>query len=108
MSGNIVHLTDDSFVSEVLQSGIPVMVDFYADWCNPCKKIAPIIESLANEYAGKVKFCKMDVDANSERASEFGIRSIPTVKMFVGGKEVDSKTGFSGIDVYKQMITKQL
>lgn len=108
MSGNVVQLTDSSFVTEVLQSGIPVVVDFYADWCGPCKKVSPIIVELSEEYEGKVKVCKMDVDANTDRASEFGIRSIPTVKIFMGGKEVDSKTGFASVDVYRQMIDKLL
>jgi len=108
MSGNVMQLTDASFASEVLQSGIPVVVDFYADWCGPCKKVGPVIAELAGEYDGKVKVCKMDVDTNTERAAEFGIRSIPTVKIFKGGAEVDSKTGFASIDVYRTMIDKQL
>ena len=108
MSGKVLHVNDDNFKSEVIQSGIPVIVDFYADWCGPCKKVAPIIEALADEYAGKVKVCKLDVDTNPQVAEEFGIRSIPTVKAFKGGKEVDTKVGFAAADVYKQMIDKLL
>ncbi|MFC1856063.1 thioredoxin [Thermodesulfobacteriota bacterium] len=108
MSGKVIQLTDANFQSEVRQSSIPVVVDFYADWCGPCKKVTPIITELAEEYAGKVKICKLDVDTNTEAAGEFGIRSIPTVKVFKGGEEVDSKTGYAAKEAFAQMIDKHL
>jgi thioredoxin 1 len=108
MAENVVQVTDDNFEAEVVQSAIPVVVDFYADWCGPCKKVGPIIEILAEEYAGKVKVCKLDVDANADTSARYSIRSIPTVKVFKDGQEVDSKTGFVTKDVYSQLIDKYL
>jgi len=82
------YVTDDSFESEVLGTETPVLVDFYADWCGPCKVMAPVIEDLADELDGTVKITKMDVDANPETASKYGIRSIPTLVVFSGGRPV--------------------
>ena len=83
---SIAHISDDTFDSEVLQADKPVLVDFWADWCGPCKMIAPVVEELAEEYDGKFNFTKVDVDANPQTAINFGIRSIPTLLIFKDGK----------------------
>ena len=88
-----VEITDDTFDQEVIQSATPVLVDFWADWCAPCKMIAPMVDELADEYDGKVKFTKLDVDSNPMTATNFGIRGIPTLLIFKGGKPVESVVG---------------
>ena len=93
MSGNLVQLSDDSFKKEVLESDKPVLVDFWATWCAPCRMIAPSIEEIAKEYEGKLKVGKLDVDNNPNVASMFGIRSIPTLLIFKGGKVVEQIVG---------------
>ncbi len=91
--GKPIHVTDDSFDQEVLNSDIPAVVDFWATWCGPCRMIAPIIEELGEEYDGKAKMCKLDVDNNQQIAMRYGIRSIPTVLVFKGGEVVDTIIG---------------
>ncbi len=98
------------FDSQVLQAHLPVMVDFYADWCGPCKLAAPIMEKLGAEYAEKAVVVKLDVDAegNREIAQQYGVMSIPTVITFVGGKIVDQTTGFIGEAGYRSMLEKAM
>jgi thioredoxin 1 len=93
MGDQIVHVTDTSFEDDVLKSDLPVLVDFWAAWCGPCKMIAPILDELAGTYAGKVKVCKVDVDANSDTPAKFGIRGIPTLLIFKDGEKVGEKVG---------------
>jgi len=88
-----MEFTDQNFNTEVLQSDKPVLVDFWAVWCGPCKMIAPIVEELAGEFEGKAKVGKLDVDNNQESAIKYGVRSIPTVLIFKGGKVVDTIIG---------------
>ena len=93
MSDNVLHIEGSGFQQEVVKSEKPVLVDFYADWCGPCKIIEPIINQLSREYDGKVKFVKVDTDANQELAVQFGIMSIPTVMFFSKGKVEDIVIG---------------
>ena len=93
MSANITHVTDASFDADVLKSGEAVLVDYWAEWCGPCKMIAPVLEEISTTYAGKVKIAKMDVDANQEVPAKYGIRGIPTLILFKNGQEVAKKVG---------------
>jgi len=93
MSDNIVHVSDDSFDQDVLKAEGPVLVDFWAEWCGPCKMIAPVLEELADEYGEKLKVCKMDVDANPDTAPKYGIRGIPTLILFNNGELAGTKVG---------------
>ncbi len=103
-----IHLTDDTFNSEVIKSDIPVIIDFWATWCAPCRMIAPIIEQFATEYEGKVKVCKLDVDNNQNVAMNYGIRSIPTVLIFKNGVVVDTIVGAVPKKVLKERLDNQL
>ena len=93
MSDNIVHVSDSSFDQDVLHAEGPVLVDFWAEWCGPCKMIAPVLEELAGEYGEKLKVCKMDVDANPDTAPKYGIRGIPTLILFNNGDVAGTKVG---------------
>ena len=93
MSENIKHVTDASFDSDVLNAGTPVLVDYWAEWCGPCKMIAPVLEDMAKEYSGRLTVAKLDIDANPGITSQFGIRGIPTLILFKGGKPHAQKVG---------------
>lgn len=90
---DITQVTDDTFESEVLQSDVPVLVDYWAEWCGPCKVIAPVLEEIASEYDGKMKICKLDIDANEETPPKYGIRGIPTLMLFKSGAVEATKVG---------------
>lgn len=93
MGEKIVHVTDASFEDEVAKSSVPVLVDFWAAWCGPCKMIAPVLDEIAEDYDGKLKVCKVDVDANRDVPAKFGIRGIPTLIVFKGGQAAATKVG---------------
>jgi thioredoxin 1 len=93
MSTALQNVTEDSFDNEVLQSETPVLVDFWAEWCNPCKMIAPILEEIATQYAHRVKIVKLDVDQNNALAAKYGVRGIPTLILYKGGKVLATKMG---------------
>ncbi len=93
VSGNIVYLTDDSFEDEVVKAEGPVLVDYWADWCGPCKMIAPILDEIAEEYKDKVKVAKLNIDENPATPPKYGIRGIPTLMLFKGGNVEATKVG---------------
>ena len=99
-----LEVTDDTFSNEVLNSKLPVLVDFWAEWCGPCKMVSPIVEELSNDYNGKVKVTKLDVDSNPQTATNYGIRGIPTLLMFKDGSAIDQIVGA----VPKQDIAERL
>jgi len=99
-----IEITDANFEQEVIQSDLPVLIDFWAVWCGPCRMIAPIVEEIAGEYDGKVKVGKLDVDNNPNTAVKYGIRSIPSLLIFKGGEVVDNIIGA----VPKEQITEKL
>ncbi len=93
MSDSIVHTSDADFEADVLRSDKPVLVDYWAEWCGPCKMIAPILDEVAEDYGDRVKICKLDIDANQETPPKYGIRGIPTLMLFKGGKVEATKVG---------------
>ncbi|WP_455221825.1 thioredoxin TrxA [Kaarinaea lacus] len=93
MSENIVHLSDDSFEDEVINTDGPVLVDYWADWCGPCKMIAPILDEIASEYKDKIKIAKLNIDENPATPPKYGIRGIPTLMLFKGGNVEATKVG---------------
>lgn len=107
-SADLVILQDATFEKEVLKSDIPVLVDFWAVWCGPCKAIAPTVEELARAYKGKVKVAKMDVDEHQQVPQQFGIRSIPTLLLFKGGRVVDTIVGAVPRSKLEESIKKAL
>ena len=109
MAGDkVTHLSDAEFDTEALKSDLPVLVDFWAPWCGPCKAIGPVIDELSEEYDGKIKISKMNVDENPATPGKFGIRAIPTLILFKNGEIVDQITGAVGKTQLVAMITKAL
>ncbi len=104
MAENLIEFTDDNFDTEVLKSNLPVLVDFWAEWCGPCKMITPIVEEIASDYAGKVKVGKVNVDFNNQVAMQYGIRGIPALLVFKGGAVANQIVGA----VPKNDITQNL
>ncbi len=108
MSGKVLHVDNDSFKAQVLDSEIPVVVDFWAPWCGPCRMVGPVIEELAEEYGGKFKFVKLNTDEAREVAIKYGIMSIPTLKIFKGGDVADSISGAAPKEYFREWIDKVL
>jgi len=103
-----VEITDSNFQNEVLNSQTPVLLDFWAEWCGPCKMVAPVVEELAKEYDGKLKVGKVDVDSNQQTSMQYGIRSIPTLLIFKGGKVVDQLIGAVPKKMLAEKVAKHL
>ncbi|MDY0268493.1 thioredoxin [Trichloromonas sp.] len=107
-SDKVLQLSDDSFENEVLKSSTPVLVDFWATWCAPCKAIGPVIDSLAGEYDGKVKIAKLNVDENPATPGQYGVRGIPTLILFKDGKIIDQLVGAAPKSQLENLIKKAL
>jgi thioredoxin 1 len=105
---NVQTFTDTNFDTSVLESGQPVLVDFWAEWCGPCKRLGPTIDALATEYAGKVTIGKLNVDDNPNTAIKFQIRGIPAVLLFKGGQLVESVVGLAPKEEFKKVIDKHI
>jgi thioredoxin 1 len=102
----VLDVTDQNFESEVLQSELPTIIDFWAEWCAPCRAIAPIVKDLAREYDGQVKIVKMNIDENPSTPSKYGVRAIPTVLAFKGGTVVEQLTGARPRSAFEEMVQK--
>ena len=93
MSEHVHYISDDSFEQEVLQAGVPVLVDYWADWCGPCKMISPILDEISQEYAGRIHVAKVNVDENQSTPAKYGVRGIPTLMLFKNGNIEATKVG---------------
>jgi len=101
-----LNVTDSDFDAQVLKSSLPVLVDFWAPWCSPCKIAGPILEEISEEYKDKLVIAKVNVDENNQMPTKYSVMSIPTVILFKGGREVGRQTGFSGKEAYLELISK--
>lgn len=108
MSDNVIHATDADFNQQVLESDVPVLVDFWAPWCGPCRMIAPALDQLATEYAGKAKVVKVDIDQNQATALKYHVRSIPMLLVFKNGQVQDTQVGAVGKPQLAQLIDRSL
>ncbi|AVG16567.1 thioredoxin TrxA [Chromobacterium vaccinii] len=108
MSDLILHVTDDSFENDVLKADSPVLVDYWAEWCGPCKMIAPILDEVAKEYEGKLKVAKLNIDQNEQTPPKFGIRGIPTLMLFKDGQVAATKVGALSKSQLTAFIDSQL
>jgi thioredoxin 1 len=107
-SDKVLTLSNDNFKQEVLEAGVPVLVDFWAPWCSPCRMIAPVVDEIAGEYDGKAKVGKVNVDDNRQVAVEYGVMSIPTLIVFKDGKAVDRVVGFKSKNDLKALLDKHM
>jgi len=105
---NLKELTEKEFKTEVLESSTPVLVDFWAPWCGPCRRVAPLVEELAEQYAGRLKVCKVDVDQNQQLAGGYGINSIPTLMIFKDGEVVDRFVGIPPRDRLENALNEAI
>ena len=101
-----VNVTDQDFEKQVLQNGLPVLLDFYADWCGPCKMAEPVLEELSKDYKDKVVIAKMNVDQNQATSQKYSVMSIPTTILFKGAEEVGRQVGFTGKKAYEDLIKR--
>ncbi|ABN63399.1 MULTISPECIES: thioredoxin TrxA [Shewanella] len=108
MSDKIIYLSDDSFENDVLKSDLPVLVDFWAEWCGPCKMIAPILDDVSEEYAGRVTIAKLNVDQNNVSPAKYGVRGIPTLLLFKNGELAATKVGALSKTQLKEFIDAQI
>jgi len=108
MAGNIKIVTDATFEQDVLKAAEPVLVDFWAPWCGPCRMVAPVLEKIAEQYAGRVTIAKLNVDENQQTSMQYGIRSIPTVALFSKGEVVDGVLGAAPAQHFAQMLDAHL
>ncbi|MCZ6765860.1 MAG: thioredoxin [bacterium] len=108
MSDKTVHFTDQTFKSEVLGGGKPVLVDFWAAWCGPCRALAPVVDELAEKFDGSATIGKLDVDENPEAAKRYGITSIPTILIFKDGEVVNQLVGVRSVQEYEQLLNETL
>ncbi len=108
MAGSYVNVSDQDFEQQVLKSSQPVVVDYWAPWCGPCRAMAPVFEEMSTEYAGKLRFAKMNTDENPNTPSRLGIQGIPTLIFFKDGKEINRMVGFGGRAALKRMIDNVL
>lgn len=105
---NVLQVTDDTFDEEIINSDVPAMVDFWAEWCGPCKMVGPVVEELADEYKGKIKIAKMNVDQNRQTPAKFGIRNIPTLIFFKGGEVANTVIGAQPKSAIDEQLKKLL
>jgi thioredoxin 1 len=108
MAANIENLTNSNFKATIDAASTPVLVDFWAQWCGPCKQIAPALEELAGELTGKLKICKVDVDDNQELTAEYGVRFMPTLLLFKGGTVVEQKVGMASKAEIRSLVAKYI